>query len=225
MKDLKRHIVFLLSLIFFSCNGQDCNPTIQIDDNGDYLYQGVKMSPSVICKNIQDEYGTELKINLLVSQSATLESVGQLKNELVKTQLKKISYSAISSIQSDFNINGEWQVKSMVNSSIYALETNKKYLNQIVEIEHYQISHRSDLSILKNLDKTIPIANKSSELIPEEGFYNIYGFSIDKLKIKGKSVNKIKTNLNNHPLSTLLITEMDELIVGWEGLYLKLVKL
>ncbi len=225
MKNLKRHSIILLALIFLSCNEQEVIPTIQIDDHGNYLYQGIKMMPLDICNNIKGEFGNKTGINLLVSKSATMESIGKLKNELVKNQLDKISYSEISSIKSDFNINGKWKVASMANSSIYALEKDDKYLNQIVEISQYQISQKSDFSILEVIDDTIPIAIKSIELITEEDLHNIYKFNIKELSNTHKSLSELKTNLDNHPFSSILVTEFDELIIGWDGLCFKLVKM
>lgn len=227
MKYLKSHILILLSFIFLSCNWQETiqiNPTIQINDNGYYFYKGVQMSPSDISKNIKEEFGTNKRINLLISQKSKLKNLADLKTELLKARFTKLSYSAISSIQSDFDINGIWYVRSVVNSPTYTVEINDNYLNQIIEISHYQFSQNSNLSILENFNNNIPIATISNEIISEEEFQSLYRFSIDKLEVKGKSLKEVDTNLSDHPFSSIIITELNELILGWDGLYLRLEK-
>ena len=225
-RQIKTHIaILLISLNLIGCNVQTVNPTIVINDDNEILYDGKKMSPESICKNISANYSDEIRINLFVSKLAQLQKVAELKNELLKLNLKNINYSAISNINSKFNLNGKWIVKSMVNSSIYALEKEERYLNQTLEIKHSQITELTNLSILKNLQKDIPVVTKSNIDINSEQFVSEYRFDISELNTKNDIICKIETNLKDHPLSTVLSTHPNELIISWDGLYLKLIRL
>lgn len=226
MKKLKiRIVILIISMNLFGCKAQNVNPTIVISDDNEILYKGIEMSSESICKTISDDYDDEIRINLLVSKLAQLNRVSELKNELVKFKLKKINYSSISSITSKFNLNGRWVVMSMANSSIYAMEKEERYLNQTLEIEHNQITKRTNLSMLENFQNEIPIVTKSNIVINSEQFISEYRFDIRELNTKNQIVRSIDTNLEDHPLSTILSTERNEMIIGWDGLYLKLVRL
>jgi len=213
--------VILFSLLSTNCNSQ-INPTICVNDENKSIYQGVEESPKRICEKISEEFGSDISINLLVSAKSNLGTLATLKNELAKAKLRKINYAPISSINSKFNLNGKWKVVEMANSSIYALEIDKKYLGEILQTEHNQIINTTNLSLLNNVESEIPVVSKSIEQIPIEDISNLYRLNLDALKLNGETIYEVNTNYIDHPLDVLLITDENELIIGWDGLYLKL---
>lgn len=125
----------------------------------------------------------------------------------------------------DNNLNGIWYVTELINSAIYADEMDTSQVRSKLVITENFIDPSTTLSIIPDVNMVKSFQVISQKVISNQDFEQRYRIPYKDLGLSGDSLVEITTNLEGHPLSHFIMSELkDILLLGWDGRYFKLLK-